>query len=199
MPLFISVTAELGLEYESNKFCQFILETVRRGITYRQGKSNPMTREEIETLNEIVARVGFKIPELHDSKFLDSLPRQSITEQTPAELSPEAAQELQRKLIEITKLPAQERGFKFEVFLQELFTAYNMMPRSSFRNIGEQIDGSMVLDNDTYLIEAKWQNAPIGQEILSTFSDKVRGKAEWSRGLLISYSTFSSDGLEALE
>lgn len=153
------------LEYESNKFCQFILETVRRGITYRQGKNNPITRKQIETLNEIIARVGFKIPELYDSKFLNSLPHHSVTnaKEKSGEFSLEVAQALQSKLIEISKLPAQERGFKFEVFLQDLFTACNMAPRSSFRNIGEQIDGSMVLDNNIYLIEAKWQNAPIGQ------------------------------------
>ena len=30
-----------------------------------------------------------------------------------------------------------------------------------------------------------------------TFSGKVEGKAEWSRGLFVSYSGFSDDGLQA--
>ena len=36
----------------------------------------------------------------------------------------------------------QKRGFEFERFLNAMFAAYGLSPRSSFRLVGEQIDGS---------------------------------------------------------
>ena len=46
-------------------------------------------------------------------------------------------------------------------------------------------------------LEATWRNEAVGQEELLAFSGKVAGKAQWSRGLLISYSGFTKGGLEA--
>jgi hypothetical protein len=63
--------------------------------------------------------------------------------------------------------------------------------------VGEQIDGSFELPPETFLLEAKWQDPPTGQAELLVFSGKVEGKSQWSRGLFISYSGFSSDGLQA--
>jgi hypothetical protein len=71
------------------------------------------------------------------------------------------------------------------------------VPRGSFRLTGEQIDGSFHLKNEFYLLEAKWQDAPVGLAELLTFDGKVGGKAHWSRGLFVSYSGFTDDGLQA--
>lgn len=101
------------------------------------------------------------------------------------------------RLIEITSLPPQQRGYEFEAFLKNLFDAYGLSARASFRLVGEQIDGSFVLNNETYLLEAKWQNAPSGVADLHTFEGKLREKASWSRGLFVSNSGFSSEGLQA--
>lgn len=188
------------LEYRSTSFCPLILEIVRCSMAYRQNKGAPITREEIERLNELVARVGFKIPELHDPKFLDGLPRAArprSPDESPS-VPPETLEQLQKELIELNALPPQERGYRFEKFLGDVFEAFDMASRSAFRLVGEQIDGSLHFQGDTYLVEAKWHNEPIGQEALLVFSGKVAGKAEWSRGLLISYSGFTQDGLEAL-
>jgi hypothetical protein len=94
-------------------------------------------------------------------------------------------------------MKAQDRGFAFERFLSDLFALYDLDPRRSFRLTGEQIDGSFELPPETFLLEAKWQDVKIGQADLLTFSGKVEGKAQWSRGLFVSYSGFSEDGLEA--
>jgi hypothetical protein len=95
-------------------------------------------------------------------------------------------------------MPPQQRGFAFERFLNDLFELFQLAPRRSFRLVGEQIDGSFQLGQDVYLVEARWQNEPTGQSDLLSFSGKVEGKAQWSRGVFISYSGFSQDGLEAL-
>ncbi len=101
------------------------------------------------------------------------------------------------RLLEVTSLPPQKRGYEFEIFLKELFDAYGLSARASFRLTGEQIDGSFVMHNETYLLEAKWQNSPTGVADLHTFEGKLGEKASWSRGLFISISGFSSEGLQA--
>jgi len=53
------------------------------------------------------------------------------------------------------------------------------------------------MHNETYLLEAKWQNSPAGAADLHTFEGKLREKATWSRGLFVSNSGFTSEGLEA--
>jgi hypothetical protein len=184
------------LEYERGRFFPLIVEIVRAGVRYRQGKG-PVTREEVERLNELIAKVRFKIPELHDSTFLAALPRLEpapIADRRPR--SKAGLEKLQRKLVEITKLPAQERGYQFERFLGDLFEAHELAPRAAFRLVGEQIDGSLQFQGQTYLVEARWQAERVAAAELLVFSGKVGGKAEWSRGLCISMSGFSDDGLE---
>jgi hypothetical protein len=89
------------------------------------------------------------------------------------------------------------RGFAFEHFLDDAFFSFNLAPRKSFRLVGEQIDGSFHLSHETYLVEAKWQDAQIGNRELQAFAGTVRTKSVWSRGLYVSYSGFSEDGLTA--
>jgi len=104
---------------------------------------------------------------------------------------------LKKQLLELTKLKPQPRGYALERFLKTLFDASGLKGRSSFRLVGEQIDGSFELSGETYLLEAKWQDAPTGVADLRSFNAKVEEKAAWSRGLFVSISGFSDDGLEA--
>lgn len=109
----------------------------------------------------------------------------------------ESLKRLQEQLLQLHSLSPQERGFAFERFLSEVFELYQLAPRRSFRLVGEQIDGSFQLGHDVYLVEAKWHSQQTGQSDLLAFSGKVEGKAQWSRGVFISYSGFTPDGLEA--
>jgi hypothetical protein len=94
-------------------------------------------------------------------------------------------------------LDPQPRGYAFEAFLKSSFDAFGLQAREQFRLRGEQIDGSFLLASETYLLEGKWQNAQADIGVLHTFHGKVEQKAAWTRGLLISYSGFSKDGLHA--
>jgi hypothetical protein len=78
-----------------------------------------------------------------------------------------------------------------------VFESFGLAPRGDFRLVGEQIDGSFKLNGQTYLVEARWHGPPIGFADLMTFAGKVAGKASWARGLLVSNSGFTADGLEA--
>lgn len=118
-------------------------------------------------------------------------------EEAKAQIDKNLSQRIFSQLIELADLAPQSRGFAFERFLKDLFDAYGLSARSSFRLIGEQIDGSFVLNKETYLLEAKWQNAPTGAADLHTFEGKLSQKASWSRGLFLSNSGFSNDGLQA--
>ncbi len=112
-------------------------------------------------------------------------------------INPETLSELRNQLLELKSLNPQERGFAFEKFLKDLFEAHDLAPRGSFRLVGEQIDGSFQLNSNVYLIEAKWQEKQTGQGDLLVFQGKIEGKSTWSRGLFISHSGFSPDGLTA--
>lgn len=189
----------LTLERKRSAFCPLLIEVVKQSMTWRRGKGNPLSREEVEQLNALLPGVGFKISELCDPRFLDTLQRAEPAPRPPGAGKPTAAVfgDLRSKLLNVSQLSPQPRGYAFEKFLQELFEAHGLAPRSSFRLVGEQIDGSFELASETYLVEAKWQNGQTGAGDLHAFSGKVGGKATWTRGLFISQSGFTSDGLEA--
>ncbi len=105
--------------------------------------------------------------------------------------------ELKRDLLAVTSLQAHARGYAFERFLCGLFEAYGLAPQEPFRLRGEQIDGSFQFGNETYLVEAKWHGSPIGVADLHVFHGKIEQKAAWTRGLFVSNSGFSEDGLAA--
>lgn len=104
---------------------------------------------------------------------------------------------LKADFMALTAMAPHPRGYAFEAFLKSLFAAYGLKPREPFRNRGEQIDGSFIVGTDTYLLEAKWQNTAVGAAELHNFEGKLGQKAPWARGLFISHSGFSEDGLAA--
>ena len=193
-----AITALLShtYEHERGKFCNLIISIVNKGITYR-AKKQPVSKKEIITLNDLIAKLDFKIPELWDKSFLDSLPYEA--EEKPVQ--PIAKQVNYATLLTdftvMLTLEPQSRGFAFEKFLNVLFDEFGLNPRKSFKLLGEQIDGSFELDGEYYLVEAKWQEKPLGNSDLLTFNGKIAGKSAWSRGIVISYSGFSKDGLDA--
>ena len=194
----ISTLLERALEKRQEAFCALILEVVKRGIKYRENKEQPITREEIKMLNELILKIGFKIPELWDTKFLESLPSQvKSNKQENQKINEQKRKDLHEKLLKIAELPPQERGYAFERFLNEIFEAFSLNPQSPFRLQGEQIDGSLELDGETYLIEARWRNVPSNLQDLLTFHGRIAGKATWTRGIFISYNGFREEALTA--
>lgn len=187
------------LDGGTGKFSPLIEKIVERSHTYRLSNKKPLTREDVEVLNRILLKVSFRIPALYDAALLDSLPRGVSQASNTASVGIDVSKLklLQEKLLRLSNLKAQQRGFAFETFLSSLFELNGLLPRQSFRLMGEQIDGSFQLGQEVYLLEAKWQDRPIGQADLLAFAGKVDGKATGALGLFVSYSTFSQDGLEA--
>lgn len=104
---------------------------------------------------------------------------------------------LKQRLIELSDLEPQPRGYAFEAWLTDAFNAFGLAAREPFRIRGEQIDGSFQLHGETYLVEAKWHAAQTGAADLHAFHGKLEQKAVWARGLFISNSGFTIDGLVA--
>jgi hypothetical protein len=100
-------------------------------------------------------------------------------------------------LLQVTALAPHARGYAFEGFLKGLFDAFGLAAQEPFRLRGEQIDGSFQLGSEIYLLEAKWHGQPIGVAELHTFHGKIEQKAAWTRGLFVSSSGFTDDGLAA--
>ena len=199
-PIVHLLSAMLG--HRRHKFGPLILAIVRQSMAWRRERGEPLTHDEIVRLNEILLRLSIKIPELNEQDFLKSLHHPNARRDDPAspggsQPTDEVAKALSLRLIGLYDYPPQRRGYEYERFLTELFDDYGLKPRSPFKLVGEQIDGSFKPHGETYLLEAKWHTGKTDQSDLLTFSGKVSGKATWSRGFFISNSGFSDDGLKA--
>ena len=106
--------------------------------------------------------------------------------------------ELQERYIELVteKMPAQKRGYALEQLFYDLFALFDLDPKASFKNTGEQIDGAFNLEGD-FLFEGKWQKALVGVQELDGFAGKVKRKLDNTLGLFFSMNGFSHDGVAA--
>jgi len=102
-----------------------------------------------------------------------------------------------KDLVDLSNLfdTPQARGFAFEKYLLSLFEIFSLQPRGSFKTIGEQIDGSFLLRDEIYLLEAKWTSKPIDKSQLVNFNEKVSSKSGFTRGLFISFSNFTDEAI----
>ena len=78
----------------------------------------------------------------------------------------------------------QKRGYELESFLRDLFTLFELDPKGSFKNYGEQIDGAFTFDGTDYLLEAKWKQQ-VDRGELASFCFKVDSKLKISFGLFV--------------
>ena len=162
-----------------------------KGLEYAFAQSY-LTNEAKKTLREWFQREGLLIDGIHLYRKSEPLPHKldhSVNVSTLAALKAE--------LLGLDQLESHQRGFAFEKFLIHFFKAYGLSPQGSFRLVGEQIDGSIQFNADTYLLEAKWHKEPISQNDLLVFREKVESKSTWARGLFVSNSVFSADALTA--
>ncbi|MGG1515471.1 TOPRIM nucleotidyl transferase/hydrolase domain-containing protein [Paenibacillus oryzisoli] len=90
------------------------------------------------------------------------------------------------------------RGYDFEILLNKLFTFEQLEPRTGYRPMGEQIDGSIYLDGRIYILEAKWHADPLPASTLYQFKGKVEGKLAGTIGIFISMSGYAEDAVDAL-
>ena len=90
------------------------------------------------------------------------------------------------------------RGSAFEKFLEALLASENLDPRIRLRPTGEEIDGSFVVGQRIFLLEAKWHAKPLPASAIYAFKGKVDGKLLGTIGIFISMSGYSVDAINAL-
>jgi len=90
----------------------------------------------------------------------------------------------------------QQRGYELEQMMYDMFSLFDLDPKASFKNIGEQIDGAFSLDGTDYLFEAKWQNHVSDAADFDSFSGKIGRKLENTLGLFLSINGFSEDAIK---
>jgi hypothetical protein len=127
----------------------------------------------------------------------DASPDSPPADEQPSSLDIPVSSKLLAELLRIRGLSPQQRGYDFERFLTCTFEASGLSPREPFSNLGEQIDGSFLLDGEIYLVEARWRDAPSNSQDLNSFHGKLDGKAAWARGLFVSFNGFSRDAIAA--
>jgi hypothetical protein len=103
----------------------------------------------------------------------------------------------QRFMGMLTQSDAQKRGFELERLMYDLFQLFDLDPKASFRNLGEQIDGAFHLEATDFLFEGKWQKEPIGTQDLDGFAAKVNRKLDNTLGLFFSLNGFSPTAVAA--
>jgi hypothetical protein len=202
----IQTLLEATLRTRRDRFCPLMVCITKEGLKYRNKKGIPITQEEMNYLNQLIVGVGFKIPELIDSNFITSLPKAKpeppVTrkdEPASSKVSLEKIQTIKQRFLQMEKLKPQERGYEFEKLLHDLFDIYGFNPRPSFRNTGEQIDGSIEFEHQFYLIEAKWQTNPVLERDLLALHGRASGHSRIGRGIFITCGNFSPEGVYAFQ
>jgi hypothetical protein len=89
----------------------------------------------------------------------------------------------------------QGRGYELEKLLYDIFELFDLDPKASFKNQGEQIDGAFSLQGTEYLFEAKWQKHVVSIQDLDGFAAKVNRKLDNTLGLFLSINGFSADAV----
>lgn len=212
-PMLTSLLQRTLSERRSD-FERLVLEVVRAGITHRQKKGNPLTPENIDTLNGLILGVGFKFPDLWDPDFQSSLRMdgqarakervdQAVTEERLKETarsrrSTQLATLKDRFFALCGEPDRQKAGLALEKVLNELFALEGLAPREPFRVVGEQIDGSFDLDHETYLTEAKWEKNPLPEAPLLVLRGKIEGKSAYTRGVFIALNGISAEARLAI-
>jgi hypothetical protein len=102
-----------------------------------------------------------------------------------------------RYMVLVTSTNAQSRGFELEKVMYDLFELFDLDPKASFRNTGEQIDGAFSLASTDFLFEAKWQQVQVDASDLDVFAAKVRRKLENTLGVFLSINGFTPTGITA--
>ena len=98
--------------------------------------------------------------------------------------------ELKARYLEVLRMDPQPRGFALEKLLHDVFDAFDLDPRRSFRIVGEQIDGGFTLGGEYFLLEAKWHQTPTARDELDVFSARVGRRGENTLGLFIAINGF---------
>lgn len=108
-------------------------------------------------------------------------------------------EELKAEFFGLYSLSPQQKGFALEKFLRNLFQLFDLDPKASFKIQGEQIDGAFSFDGSDFLLEAKWEQAPLAVSSIYEFVGKVTGKLDNTLAFVVSMSGYGEDCIAQID
>jgi hypothetical protein len=177
---------------------------IEQTLQYKDGKHLQWAgKEKVEAATASLTALREEIGELAEERRKrqrDEAERQTRIDKTANDkLFKEKLAELNTRFLSwFSATDPQARGIQFEAILAELFDLFDLAPKHSFRRNGEQIDGGFKLDNENYLLEAKWQAEPVNLNDLRDLDGAVNSTIETTLGLFVSVTGFSPTSLENL-
>ncbi|GAP72868.1 hypothetical protein SAMD00024442_48_23, partial [Candidatus Symbiothrix dinenymphae] len=90
----------------------------------------------------------------------------------------------------------QKRGYALETLLHDIFLLYELDPKGSFKNQGEQIDGAFTFQGSDFILEAKWAKQ-VDRNDLADFCHKVETKFKTAVGLFVTIDGVTKDAIDA--
>jgi hypothetical protein len=149
---------------------------------------------QFEVCRLIVARLLGNAPPPQTQSASDRAAQLALQQKRSQELG-----NLKNEFFQLAADPDRNKsGLALEKLLNRLFEIFELQPRQPFRVIGEQIDGSFLLDGEVYLLESKWERNPLPEADLLIFKGKIEGKSTWTRGLLIALNDVSEQARQAI-
>lgn len=209
----IQTLLELTLEQQRALFEPLMVEIVRAGIAYRKKNRNPLTTRELDQITGHMLDLGFSCAQLREpalrttlaqsdaERAYDAVKRAQLDEELRRNQRSQRDQlfDLMRELEQLAELKDRAAaGRRFEALLVNLFEAFGLKARGSFRVTGEEIDGSFELDHSVYLVEAKWLQKPVSHSELLVFHGKIGGKAPFTRGVFIALNDVSREARDGI-
>jgi len=104
--------------------------------------------------------------------------------------------ELKNLLLTITAEDPQRRGQSLETLLNQLFALFDIDTKSSFRVVGEQIDGAFTHEGTEFLLEARWRAVRAAVKDLDGFSGTIDRKLDNTLGVFLSVNGFEPTAIE---
>jgi len=92
----------------------------------------------------------------------------------------------------------QSRGQRLNHFVAELLQCWSIKAKSNIRGSGE-IDVGFEMNGRRFILEAKWENRPIGTEPIAKLQKRLRQRLGGTLGLFLSMSGFSPEAVEDLK
>lgn len=89
----------------------------------------------------------------------------------------------------------QQRGFDFEKLFFDILELEQFEFSRPYRAKNEQIDGYFKYEKFDYLVDIKWEKEIAKQEVFAIFDGKIRGKAQSTRGFLVSVNGFCTNAI----
>lgn len=183
------------------KFSGLVVEIVSRSIQFRQNSERPVTREEVKQIHRGMARLGLRVPEFLDERLLSTLAQKEVPVSLTISSSfkrVDVAGSLKDDMVNLGKFSPEQRLYAFEGFVNKLFVAGNVKPKSQLRTEGDAITGVVELDGKSYYVCAKCMGPATAMDLVQ-MKEKAKMTEAWSGVIFISYGGLTGAALDVID